>query len=41
VEDANNHWMDALRYALDGLIHNRRTLPRFTAGTVRQIMKMD
>ncbi|MFT8675925.1 MAG: PBSX family phage terminase large subunit [Acetobacter sp.] len=39
VADAHNHWMDALRYALDGLIHNRRGLPRFTADGVRSIVR--
>lgn len=38
VEDAHNHWIDALRYALDGVIHNRRGMPRFNAGTVRTIL---
>ncbi|MFT8732081.1 MAG: PBSX family phage terminase large subunit [Acetobacter fabarum] len=38
VEDAHNHWIDALRYALDGVIHNRRTMPRFNAGTLRHIL---
>ena len=37
VEDAHNHWIDALRYALDGIIHNRRAMPRFNAGTLRHI----
>ena len=41
VEDANNHWIDALRYALDGIIHNRRTLPRFTPQAVRRIAKTE
>lgn len=31
IEDANNHWIDALRYALDGLIQNRRAMPDFSA----------
>lgn len=30
IEDANNHWIDALRYALDGLIQNRRAMPDFS-----------
>ncbi|WP_326831270.1 PBSX family phage terminase large subunit [Bombella mellum] len=30
VEDANNHYLDALRYALDGLITNRSPLPDFS-----------
>ncbi|QDH14096.1 PBSX family phage terminase large subunit [Formicincola oecophyllae] len=29
--DANNHWIDATRYALDGVITNRRRLPDFSA----------
>lgn len=37
VEDAHNHWIDALRYALDGIIHNRRAMPRFNAGTLQHI----
>ena len=30
IEDANNHYIDALRYALDGLITNRSSLPDFS-----------
>lgn len=31
IEDANNHYIDALRYALDGLMTNQRSLPDFSA----------
>lgn len=31
IEDANNHWIDAVRYALDGIITNKRTMPDFSA----------
>ncbi|MBA5725462.1 PBSX family phage terminase large subunit [Bombella favorum] len=30
IEDTNNHYIDALRYALDGLITNRSPLPDFS-----------
>lgn len=30
IEDANNHWIDAVRYALDGLIQNKRAMPDFS-----------
>ncbi|MCX5619481.1 PBSX family phage terminase large subunit [Bombella pollinis] len=30
IEDANNHYIDALRYALDGLITNHTPLPDFS-----------
>ncbi|QCE35652.1 PBSX family phage terminase large subunit [Acetobacteraceae bacterium] len=29
IEDKNNHWIDALRYSLDGIITNKRTMPSF------------
>ena len=29
IVDAWNHWIDALRYALDGVIQNRRSMPSF------------
>jgi len=31
IADAWNHWIDALRYALDGVIQNRRKRPDFSA----------
>lgn len=31
IEDAHNHWIDALRYALDGVIVSKRRLPDFSA----------
>lgn len=33
--DTENHWIDALRYALDGVITNRRKMPKFTPGAVK------
>lgn len=39
IADAWNHWIDALRYALDGVIQNRRRMPKFTADTVNQIAR--
>ncbi|WP_025827506.1 PBSX family phage terminase large subunit [Acetobacter okinawensis] len=37
IADAWNHWIDALRYALDGVIQNRRRMPKFTADAVNKI----
>ncbi|MXV35973.1 MULTISPECIES: PBSX family phage terminase large subunit [unclassified Saccharibacter] len=39
IEDANNHWIDATRYALDGLIQNRRKMPDFSAFAGQQIVR--
>lgn len=30
IADAWNHWIDALRYALDGIIQNKRSIPNFS-----------
>lgn len=37
IADAWNHWIDALRYALDGVIQNRRTVPVFSSADNDQI----
>ncbi|WP_182356657.1 PBSX family phage terminase large subunit [Komagataeibacter europaeus] len=37
IADAWNHWIDAIRYALDGVIQNRRTLPVFSSADNDQI----
>ncbi|MCI1437072.1 MAG: PBSX family phage terminase large subunit [Acetobacter indonesiensis] len=37
IADAWNHWIDALRYALDGVIQNRRRMPKFTTDAVNRI----
>lgn len=39
IEDANNHWIDATRYALDGLIQNRRKMPDFSAFAGQQVVR--
>lgn len=37
VEDANNHGIDALRYALDGLITHKARAPVFTKTALKQL----
>ena len=39
IADAWNHYIDALRYALDGVIQNRRRMPKFTQQTVQRIAR--
>ncbi|QCE32881.1 PBSX family phage terminase large subunit [Acetobacteraceae bacterium] len=34
IEDKNNHWIDALRYALDGIIQNKRSMPKIQRFTL-------
>ena len=39
IEDANNHYIDAARYALDGIIQNKRPLPDFTEYAGQRIVR--
>lgn len=39
IEDANNHYIDACRYSLDGIIQSRRTMPDFSAFATQRVVR--